>query len=58
MIPEGFEKGLIQHFFSLKEVHELFDEHFKIIYIEKSEHVYGPDFTKRNSRWIVGAQKL
>ena len=58
VIMDGFEEGLIQHFFTLDEVYALFDSLFRIIYFETNDHRLGPDFSRKYSRWIVATERL
>jgi 2-polyprenyl-3-methyl-5-hydroxy-6-metoxy-1,4-benzoquinol methylase len=58
VVTDGFEKGLIQHFFTLDEIHQLMGEHFRPIYIETHDHRLAPDFTRMIARWIVAAERL
>jgi hypothetical protein len=57
VVTDGFEKGLIQHFFTLEEVHELMGELFRPLYVETHDHRLAPDFTRMIARWIVAAEK-
>jgi len=57
VIEDGFEQGLVQHFFTLDEVHELMGKSFKPIYIESHDYRLGPDFTRMIARWIVATEK-
>jgi hypothetical protein len=57
VVGEGFEKGLIQHFFTLEEVHELMGQLFRPIYIETHDHRLAPDFTRMIARWIIATEK-
>ena len=57
VVPDGFEKGLIQHFFTLEEVHELMDQLFRPIYVETHDHRLAPDFTRMIARWIIAAER-
>ena len=56
VVSEGYEQGLVQHFFSLAEAHELFDGLFRIIYSEITENKMGPDFQKKYSRWVFATE--
>jgi len=58
VISEGFEKGLVQHFFSQDETVTLFDGLFRILYSEISERRLGPDFQRKYSRWVFAAESL
>jgi SAM-dependent methyltransferase len=40
LLQEGYEKGIIQHYFDLEEINELFSEGFKIFDIEVYEEKY------------------
>jgi ubiquinone/menaquinone biosynthesis C-methylase UbiE len=57
VIGEGFEKGLIQHFFTLDEIQELLGQLFRPIYIETHDHRLAPDFTRMIARWIIAAER-
>lgn len=57
-IQEGFEEGLIQHFFTLDEVHALLCGLFRIIYIETNDRGLGPDFSRKLSRWVLAVERL
>ena len=57
VINDGFEKGLVQHFFTLDEVHELMGNAFKPFYIESHDYRLGPDFTRMIARWVVATEK-
>ena len=57
VIEDGFEKGLVQHFFTLDEVHELMGNKFKPIYIESHDYRLQPDFTRMIARWIVATER-
>lgn len=57
VLEDGFEKGLVQHFFTLDEVHELMGNAFKPHYIESHDYRLGPDFTRMIARWIVATEK-
>lgn len=58
VISEGYEKGLVQHFFSRDETVTLFDGLFRILYSEISEHRLGPDFQRKYSRWVFATESL
>lgn len=58
VVASGFEKGLVQHFFSEADTKALFDGLFRIIYSEIAEHRLGPDFQRKYSRWIFATEKL
>jgi ubiquinone/menaquinone biosynthesis C-methylase UbiE len=57
VVTDGFEKGLIQHFFTLDEIHELIGQSFRTIYIETHDHRLAPDFTRMIARWIIAAER-
>src|SRR5215212_2949353 len=57
VVTDGFEKGLIQHFFTLDEIHELIGQSFRTIYIETQDHRLAPDFTRMIARWIIAAER-
>jgi len=57
VVGDGFEKGLIQHFFPLDEVHELMGQLFRPLYVETHDHRLAPDFTRMIARWIIAAEK-
>ena len=58
IVSEGFEAGLVQHFFSLDEVHELFDGLFRVIYSETNEKRLGPDFGRKYARWVLALEAI
>jgi ubiquinone/menaquinone biosynthesis C-methylase UbiE len=58
VVPDGFEKGLVQHFFTLEEVHELMGQLFRPLYMETHDHRLPPDFTRMIARWIIAAEKV
>jgi ubiquinone/menaquinone biosynthesis C-methylase UbiE len=57
VVTDGFEKGLIQHFFTLDEIHELMGQLFRPIYVETHDYRLAPDFTRMISRWIIAAER-
>ena len=58
VVTHGFEQGLVQHFFTLEEIHALFDGLFRIIYIEITERRLEPDFQRKFSRWITASEAI
>ena len=58
VVSEGYERGLVQHFFSRAETGELFDGLFRILYSEITESRLGPDFQRKFSRWVFAAESL
>jgi tellurite methyltransferase len=56
VVSHGFEKGLVQHFFTLEEIRSLFDGQFRIIYSEITERRLEPDYQRRYSRWILAVE--
>lgn len=58
VVSEGYERGLVQHFFSPAETEELFDGLFRILYSEITENRLGPDFQRKYSRWVFATEKL
>jgi len=58
VVSEGYERGLVQHFFSRAETDELFDGLFRILYSEITENRLGPDFQRRYSRWVFASESL
>ena len=58
VVTEGYERGLVQHFFSQAETEELFDGLFRILYSEITENRLGPDFQRKYSRWVFAAESL
>jgi SAM-dependent methyltransferase len=58
VVKEGFEQGLVQHFFSADETKSLFDGLFRIIYSEISENRLGPDFRRKYSRWVFATEAI
>lgn len=57
VISDGFEKGLVQHFFTLDEIHELMKGSFKPVYIETHDHRLAPDFKRMIARWIIASER-
>lgn len=57
VVTDGFEKGLIQHFFTLDEIHDLMGDRFRTLYIETHDHRLAPDFTRMIARWIIAAER-
>jgi len=58
VVSDGYERGLVQHFFSAPEIETLFDGLFRILYSEITERRLAPDFQRRYSRWILGAESI
>jgi len=58
VVGEGYEKGLVQHFFSPDETKALFDGRFRILYSEITENRLGPDFRQKYSRWVFATESL
>ena len=58
VVSEGYEKGLVQHFFSADETKALFDGLFRILYSEITENRLGPDFQRKYSRWVFATESL
>jgi ubiquinone/menaquinone biosynthesis C-methylase UbiE len=58
VVSEGYEQGLVQHFFSRAETEDLFDGLFRILYSEITENRLGPDFQRKYSRWVFAAESL
>lgn len=58
ILDNGYERGLVQHFFDKEEVDSLFDGLFRIIYSELHEHKMGPDFKRKFSRWVLATEAL
>jgi SAM-dependent methyltransferase len=58
VVSEGYERGLVQHFFSPAETEELFDGLFRILYSEITESRLGPDFQRKYSRWVFATESL
>jgi ubiquinone/menaquinone biosynthesis C-methylase UbiE len=56
VVSEGYEQGLVQHFFSRAETEDLFDGLFRILYSEITENRLGPDFQRKYSRWVFAAE--
>ncbi|MEW6607906.1 MAG: class I SAM-dependent methyltransferase, partial [bacterium] len=57
LLPGDVEGNLPQHFFSLNEIKELL-VNFEITDFECRERLMGLDLSKKDSRWIITAQKL
>ncbi len=58
LLKDGFEAGLVQHFFSLDEAQALLKGLFRILNIECSDRRIAPDFTRRYSRWAVASERV
>lgn len=58
VVSEGFEKGLVQHFFSEQDTKALFDDLFRILYSEITENRLGPDFQHKYSRWVFATESI
>jgi SAM-dependent methyltransferase len=58
VVSDGYEKGLVQHFFSQQDVEALFDGLFRILYSEITERRLGPDFQRKYSRWVFATEAL
>jgi len=58
VITHGFERGLVQHFFTQQTVRDLLNGLFGTIYIETTDHRLGPDFQRKYARWIIAAEAL
>lgn len=58
ILSEGYEKGLVQHFFAEDEIKHLVDGLFRIIYSEIHDLRLGPDYTKKYSRWILATEAI
>lgn len=58
VVSDGYEKGLVQHFFTADDTSVLFDGLFRILYSEITERRFGPDYKRKNSRWVFAAESL
>lgn len=58
VVNAGYEKGLVQHFFTADDAKLLFDGLFRILYSEITERRLAPDYQRRYSRWIFAAESL
>jgi ubiquinone/menaquinone biosynthesis C-methylase UbiE len=58
IVTDGYEKGLVQHFFSEEEIKDLFDGLFRILYSEIHENRLGPDYKRKYSRWVLATEAL
>jgi SAM-dependent methyltransferase len=58
VVDEGYERGLVQHFFTFEEIESLFDGQFRIIYSEITERRLEPDFQRRYSRWVLATEAI
>jgi len=58
LLAEGFEKGLVQHFFAADEIAALFDGLFRTIYSEITEQKLGPDYKQKFSRWVLALEAV
>lgn len=58
ILSEGYEKGLVQHFFAEDEIKALVDGLFGIIYSEIHDLRLGPDYKNKYSRWILATEAI
>ncbi|HEY6805833.1 MAG TPA: class I SAM-dependent methyltransferase [Pyrinomonadaceae bacterium] len=58
IVTDGYEKGLVQHFFSEEEIRNLFDGLFRILYSEIHENRLGPDYKRKYSRWVLATEAI
>jgi ubiquinone/menaquinone biosynthesis C-methylase UbiE len=58
IVTDGYEKGLVQHFFSEEEITNLFDGLFRILYSEIHENRLGPDYKRKYSRWVLATEAI
>ena len=58
VVDQGYERGLVQHFFTFEEIKALFDGQFRIIYSEITERRIEPDFQRRYSRWVLATEAI
>jgi SAM-dependent methyltransferase len=58
VVNAGYEKGLVQHFFTAEDTRLLFDGLFRILYSEITERRLAPDYQRRYSRWVFGVESL
>jgi len=58
IVSEGYEKGLVQHFFSEPEIKNLFEGLFRVIYSEIHESRLGPDYKRKYSRWVLATEAI
>jgi ubiquinone/menaquinone biosynthesis C-methylase UbiE len=56
-VSEGFEAGLVQHFFSQEEISELFNSKFVRIYTELDERHTGENLDRTYSRWVLAMER-
>jgi|SRR5438477_5299123 len=57
VVGEGFEAGLVQHFFDKSEVDELIEGLFEPVYIETHDTRLAPDFRQMIARWILALRR-
>jgi SAM-dependent methyltransferase len=58
IVSAGYEKGLVQHFFTPDDTEALFDGLFRILYSEITERRLAPDFQRKYSRWVFASESL
>jgi SAM-dependent methyltransferase len=57
VLEEGFEAGLVQHFFTRDEVDALFQGLFRPVYLETTEQRYGENLGERWARWVAAMER-
>ena len=57
VIPDGYEKGLVQHFFDREAVDSLLDGKFKILHMELDSILNAPNYDSGDFRWNIEAVK-
>ncbi len=58
IVSEGYEQGLVQHFFSEPEIKNLFEGLFRVIYSEIHENRLGPEYKRKYSRWVLATEAI
>jgi len=58
IVTSGYEKDLVQHFFTEDEIKTLVDGLFRIIYSEIHENKLGPDYKRKYSRWVLATEAI
>ena len=58
ILTDGYEEGLVQHFFAEDEIKSLVDGLFRIIYSEIQDIRFAPDYKKKSSRWSLTTEAI
>lgn len=56
-LKDGYEAGLVQHFFSIEEIDQMFLPYFKKLYVETNERAFGDGLRNRFVRWVVALER-